>query len=153
MLIVFVEQDFPDPTAVLVCQAHTLKSSTRFLDRVDGFTTRLGRESFRLFGFPLRKIDAPFRGRDLVHDLLAVLRVALLPPPKVGSEMEAAEIGHGVDRLGFEWLSVSSSNEVGADFFGYQTLHGQIRVAEVCIVGARIAIYMKGHELRIDLRV
>ena len=76
VLIVHVEQDTPDPIAVVLCQAHTLKSSTRFLDGVDEVAARLGRCPFSLFDFPLRKIGAPLLGRDLVHDLLAVLEAA-----------------------------------------------------------------------------
>jgi len=173
VLIVFVEQNTPDPIAVILCQAHTLKSSTRFLNGVNEVTTGMGRRPFGLFDLPLREVLAPPLRRDLAHDLLAVLEAArgclaqvlvvtgLLAPPKVRSEVETAEVGHGINCLRLEWLSVGSSNEVGADFFRNQAFHRQVREAEHRSMRANgvrfgqscIAADMEGQDFRVYLRV
>jgi hypothetical protein len=59
-----VEEQRHQTLAVILCQAHTLLASTRFLDGVSAFTC-----SASLLGLPLRKLGAPVSRRELFCEI------------------------------------------------------------------------------------
>jgi len=100
--------------AVILCQAHTLLASTRFLESVSAFTTTPS--------LPLRKVGAPLLRRELFVELSLRSHHVVVVSRQAGGaiifevrrEVETTEVNHGIGHVTSEWLVVHPSNEVGA---------------------------------------